>query len=103
MGSVWQLLAKLLPSCSRREEEWIYSGHYRKIAFHAHKYTHTSHFTHTHDTVGFQEYSMPKSVHVCSEWVLRGQAKTTVELVCWCWVSMRQGELAGVQASREGA
>lgn len=76
---------------------------FRKIAFHAHKYTHTSHFTHAHDTVGFQEYSMPKSVHVCSEWVLRGQAKTTVELVCWCWVSMRQGELAGVQASREGA
>lgn len=46
---------------------------------------------------------MPECVHVCSEWVLLGKAKAMVELVCWCWVSMRQRELATVQASREGA
>ncbi|KAI9519680.1 hypothetical protein NQZ68_025818 [Dissostichus eleginoides] len=97
MGSVWQQLAKLWPSCSLREEEWIYSGHYRgKETCESFTFTSWALFP-------LNEYSMPKSVHVCSEWVLRGKAKTTVELVCWCWVSMRQGELAGVQASREGA
>lgn len=45
---------------------------------------------------------MPKCVHVCSEWVLLGKAKAEAELVCWCWVSMRQWELAVAQASREG-
>lgn len=28
--------------------------HVQKIAYYAHKYTHMHHFTHAHDTVGFQ-------------------------------------------------
>lgn len=48
------------------------------------------HSAHTYYTVGFQLWSMPKCVHVCSEWVLLGKAKATAELVCWRWVSMRQ-------------
>ncbi len=65
-------------------------SHVQKIANYDHKYTHTRNFTHAHDTVGFQHYVMPKCVHVCSKWVLLGKAEATVELVCWCWVSMRQ-------------
>lgn len=61
------------------------------------------HFTHAHGTVGSQQRGVPECAHVCSEWVLLGKAETTAELVCWCWASMRQPELAGAQASREGA
>lgn len=64
--------------------------HVQKITYYVHKYTHMHHFTHAHGTGGFQKYSVPKCVHVCSEWVLLGKAKATAELMCWCWVNMRQ-------------
>lgn len=76
-----------MPSCVNVN---ILCPHVQKITYYAHKYTHMHHFTHAHDTGGFQQHIMPKCVHVCSEWVLLGKAETTLEPVCWCWVSMRQ-------------
>ncbi|RVE71528.1 hypothetical protein OJAV_G00053030 [Oryzias javanicus] len=58
-------------------------------------------FTHAHDTAGSEWSSVPKCVHVCSEWVILGKAQGHGR--AGVLVSMRQSELDGAQASREGA
>lgn len=55
----------------------------------------------THMTL--EVFSNAPCQSVCIEWALPGKARATAELVCWCWVSMWQRDLATAQANREGA